>query len=244
MAVWVGLFGLIVGSFLNVVIARLPKGESLVSPRSHCVRCGKALSPVELIPVVSWMVQRGRCRHCGAWISLQYPLVELANAFLWLAVWDQYGASVEAGVYALLMSFLVALSAIDLQTQLLPNKLTLPGMVVGLAGRWLIVGSPLDSVIGSALGLGIITIIVIVSRGGMGLGDAKLMAMLGAFLGWRQSMAALVVGAVLGGIVGVVLLVAKIKGRKDMIPYGPFLAAGAVLVVLAKPFVRILISWV
>lgn len=237
------LLGLVVGSFLNVVIVRLPKGQSVVVPRSHCPHCRTTLGPWELIPVLSWLLQRGRCRTCGAKISWQYPLVEAVNAGLWLAVWLRYGWGIEGFVYSVFVSFLVALSAIDLQTQLLPNRLTFPGMVLGLAGRWLITGHPWDGLLGWAMGLGIITIIIFISRGGMGFGDAKLMGMLGAFLGWRRGLAALMVGAVLGGIIGILLLLTGRKGRKDMIPYGPFLAAGAVIVVLMQECVARYIAW-
>jgi len=237
------LIGLVVGSFLNVVIYRVPRKESIAFPPSHCPECGRQLQLRELVPILSFIVQRGRCRYCHKRISWQYPLVEAANALLWVAALYRFGTGKEAVLYMVFLSFLLALSVIDLRTQLLPNRLTIPGFFVGLVGRWLVVGNPVDGLLGGIGGLAVIVLIALLSRGGMGLGDAKLMGMIGAFLGWRDGLAALAVGAILGGIVGLWLLYTRLKRRHDMIAYGPFLALGGAAVVLLRPWLVQFIAW-
>lgn len=167
----------------------------------------------------------------------------MANTGLWLLVYYRFGLGLEAAIFMIFLSLLLALAVIDLQTQLLPNRLTIPGMCIGLVSRWGITGSPVDGLLGAITGLAIIVFISIISRGGIGLGDAKLMGMIGAFLGCRGGFAALVVGAIIGGIVGILLLTMGLKTRHDMIAYGPFLALGAALVVLFRPWLAQFIAW-
>jgi len=226
----VGLFGLALGSFLNVVIARVPVGRSLVRPGSACPGCSAPLTWYDNIPVLSFMLLRGRCRSCGMRISWRYPIVETITAAVLVVAYAAFGPSVNFLVACVLLPVLVALTAIDLDHQMIPDAITLPGIVVGLVinvvGRRI---SWLDCAIGILLGGGLFLVIILVSRGGMGGGDLKLGAMLGAFLGWQALLVALFVAIVLGGAIGAVLLATGRRGRKDPIPFGPFLAAGGAM---------------
>jgi leader peptidase (prepilin peptidase)/N-methyltransferase len=230
MLVVVGLFGLALGSFLNVVIARVPAGGSLVYPGSACPGCSAPLAWYDNIPLLSFLVLRGRCRACGMRISWRYPIVEALTAAALVTAYAALGPSAEFLVACVMFPALIAMTAIDLQHQMLPDVITLPGIPVGLllnvaTGRT----SWLESIIGIAVGGGVFFVIILVSRGGMGGGDLKLGAMLGAFLGWKALLFALFVAIVLGGAIGAVLLATGRRGRKDPIPFGPFLAAGGAM---------------
>jgi len=230
MLVIVGLFGLALGSFLNVVIARVPAGGSLVHPRSACPGCRAPLAWYDNIPVLSFVVLRGRCRACGMRISWRYPIVEVITAAVLVLAYVAFGPSADFLVACALLPALVAMTAIDLQHQMIPDAITLPGIPVGLLlnlATWRI--SWVDSLIGIVLGGGLFLVIILASRGGMGGGDLKLGAMLGAFLGWKALLFALFVAIVLGGAIGAVLLATGRRGRKDPIPFGPFLAAGGAM---------------
>jgi leader peptidase (prepilin peptidase)/N-methyltransferase len=226
----VGLFGLALGSFLNVVIARLPAGRSLVHPRSACPGCSAPLAWYDNIPVVSFVALRAHCRACGMPISWRYPIVEAVTAAALVVSYAAFGPSAGFLIACVLLPALIAMTAIDLQHQMIPDAITLPGIPVGLVinlatGRL----SWLDSGIGILLGGGLFLVIILASRGGMGGGDMKLGAMLGAFLGWKALLFALFVAIVLGGAIGAVLLATGVRGRKDPIPFGPFLAVGGVM---------------
>lgn len=230
MLVAVALFGLAIGSFLNVVIARVPAGRSLVRPGSACPGCSALLKWYDNIPVLSFLVLRGRCRACGMTISWRYPIVEMVTAVVLVLAYVAIGPSADFAVAVVLLAALIAITGIDLQHQLIPDAITLPGILVGLllnlaTGRI----SWVESVIGILVGGGLFVAIILVSRGGMGGGDLKLGAMLGAFLGWKALLFALFVAIVLGGVVGTVLLVTGLRGRKDPVPFGPFLAAGGAM---------------
>jgi leader peptidase (prepilin peptidase) / N-methyltransferase len=230
MLVAVVLFGLAIGSFLNVVIVRVPEGRSLWHPRSACPGCSAQLAWHDNIPVLSFLWLRGRCRRCGIRISPRYPIVEGVTAAALAAVYLAFGPTGDFMVAAVLLATLVVVTAIDLKHQLIPDVITLPGIVVGLAAN-LAIGhvSWLDSVIGIVMGGGLFLVIILVSRGGMGGGDMKLGAMLGAFLGWKALLFALFAAIVLGGVVAIAVLVSGLRGRKDPIPFGPFLAAGGAM---------------
>lgn len=229
MAGLVLLLGLIVGSFLNVVIARLPAGRSLWRPRSACATCGAQIAWHDNIPLLSYALLRGHCRACGAAISARYPLVEAATCLLFVAAYERFDVGIDFAVAALLLAALVAITAIDLDLQVIPDAITLPGIVAGIpanaASGW---GSWSDSLLGIAVGGGLFLAIILASGGGMGGGDMKLGAMLGAFLGWRLTLVAVFVAVVVGGAVAVAVLATGRKGRKDAIPFGPFLAVGGV----------------
>ena len=246
--VLIGLLGVIIGSFLNVVIHRVPEGQSLVRPGSACPACGAAVRPRDNIPIVSWLLLRGRCRDCSAPISSRYPIVEAVTGVLWalLAWW----ALVTPDALPLLPLVLVltaagvALTVVDLGHHRLPNAivLTLYPVTVGglllagaLGGRWPLVAAG----IGAALWLVVIGIPWLVSGGrGMGFGDVKLAPVLGVTLGW-WALSASVVGLFLafglGAVVGIILMLAGRAGRKTALPFGPFLLAGALVGLLVGP---------
>ena len=183
---WAFCLGLIFGSFFNVVVYRLPRGLSLVKPGSSCPKCGHRLSSLELIPLVSFLWQRGACRACGERISWRYPLVELLSGLGYAYIAWTSSSLTELLVGLVFFSFLLVLAFIDLDHKLLPNVLTLPGVGLGLIFSLLVWTSPfLTSVLGAAVGFGLLFLIVLTSRGGMGMGDAKLMALIGSFLGWK-----------------------------------------------------------
>jgi leader peptidase (prepilin peptidase) / N-methyltransferase len=223
-------FGLVVGSFLNVVIVRLPAGGSLWTPRSTCPGCGVAIAWSDNIPVLSFILLRGRCRTCRMAISWRYPIVELTTAALWLGAYGVLGRSAQFVVAIVLISALIAITAIDLTHQIIPDVITLPGIVVGVVAN-LVTGRVdwRESLIGIAVGGTIFLVIIVASGGGMGGGDMKLAAMLGAFLGWKVTLASLFVAVMLGGALAVTLLVAGRLRRKDPIPFGPFLAIGGMV---------------
>jgi leader peptidase (prepilin peptidase)/N-methyltransferase len=227
------LVGAIIGSFLNVAIVRLPRNESLVVPRSRCRSCGTALHWFDNIPVLSFLALRGRCRECGAPISRRYPIVESATAVLFaLAAWRS-PALADLLVAWLFLSVLVAIAGIDLEHQIIPDRITLPGIAVGFLTSFLGTRvSWLDSLLGILAGGGILFAVIVLSGGGMGGGDMKLGAMMGAFLGYKLALLALFLAVVLGGIVALGLLSTGIRRRKDPIPFGPFLATAAAVATL------------
>jgi leader peptidase (prepilin peptidase)/N-methyltransferase len=238
------LLGLVVGSFANVCVHRLPRGESVVSPPSRCPACGTRIRPRDNLPLVSWLWLRGRCRACRAPISPRYPAVELANGLLWLALAVQRGPALQTLVSMLLVSTLLVLSLIDLEHMLLPNAITLPGIVVGLAASAL-PGSPLGPLEAAAAAAGGYVAFAAVwwvwhrLRGvdALGQGDWKLAALLGAFLGWQKMLLTVFVACVAGAVVGLVVL--RLRGS-DRLPLGTFLGlAGIVTVFFGEP----LLAW-
>ena len=221
-------FGLVIGSFLNVVIARLPERRSLWAPASACPGCGSAIAWRDNVPLLSFVMLRGRCRACAAPISWRYPMVEALTAALFGLAWVAFGSNlVDFVVAAALLAALVAITLIDLRYQIIPDAITLPGVLAGflasLASQRV---SWLESAGGILLGGGLFVAVIVLSRGGMGGGDLKLGAMLGAFLGWKALLVALFVAVVLGGVSAVALLAFGKLARKDAIPFGPFLAVG------------------
>ncbi len=222
--------GLCVGSFLNVVIARVPEGRSIVTPGSACPRCGAGIQWYDNIPLLSYALLRARCRRCGEPISIRYPLVELVTGLLFVLAGWQLGLDADLLPAALLLATLVAITAIDLDRQLIPDVLSLPGIVAGLLLSAL-TGRPgwLDSLLGALVGGAIFFLIIVGSRGGMGGGDMKLGAMLGAFLGWQLVLVAILLSVLVGGVVAIVLLALRRRGRKDAVPFGPFLALGGAI---------------
>ena len=223
----IGIFGLAVGSFLNVCIARLPEGKSLWWPGSACPHCGAAIGWRDNVPVLSYVALRGRCRACGGPIAWRYPLVEVVTAGLFVLTFLRLGWTPDLPIGLALVAALIAITGIDLLHQIIPDVITVPGILLGflansLAGRV----SWLDSVLGILAGGGIFFVIIFVSKGGMGGGDMKLGAMLGAFLGWKVALISLLIAVLSGGGVAAVLLLTRARGRKDPVPFGPFLALG------------------
>lgn len=225
--------GLVIGSFLNVVIARVPEGRSLLG-RSACPHCGTKIGAADNIPLLSFGLLRGRCRSCGLAIAWRYPLVEALTATAFVAAYGQAGAlDVEFVVASALLAGLIAITFIDLEHQIIPDVITLPGIVAGVISALVSARATwTESLLGIGVCGGLLLLVIVASGGGMGGGDVKLGAMLGAFLGWKAGLFALLVAVVLGGIVAAALLVSGRKGRKDPIPFGPFLAAGGAVALL------------
>jgi leader peptidase (prepilin peptidase)/N-methyltransferase len=220
--------GAILGSFANVLIYRMPRNESIVTPRSRCPRCGTPIRATDNVPLLSYLWLRGRCRGCGGPISARYPMVEGLMAVLAAAAWATQPDLVARLAALALVFLLLVVTFIDLDHQLILNRLSYPGIAVGLA--FAAAQGRLGPAALSALGAGgLIAVIVIASRGGMGEGDIKLAAMIGAFLGWPGVAVALFAGFLIGGVVGVALLALRLRGRRDAIPFGPALAAGALV---------------
>ena len=240
------LLGLAVGSFLNVCIDRLPQNKSIVLPPSHCEACQHKLSAKDLIPVFSYLRLRGRCRYCHASIPRRVFLVELATAVIFALLYWHYGLSSELGVMVFYACLFIVVFVIDLEHGLILNKAVYPAMVVALLlallpQSWLtreiwltqIVKPGIASAaLGGAIGFAIFLLIALVSRGGMGWGDVKLAALIGLATGFPLVFAAIIMGAILGGIVAVALLIARRKKRRDPIPFGPFLAVAAMVTLL------------
>lgn len=236
------VFGLVIGSFLNVVIWRVPRGESVVTPGSACPSCGHEIRTYDNIPVLSWLILRGRCRDCGEPISPRYPLVELSTGALFVLMAWNFGLTWELPAYLYFAAVGVALALIDLDTRRLPNAIVLPSYVVaGLLlllpaiadGRW---NDYLAAWLGALALFAFYFLLAFVYPAGMGFGDVKLAGVLGLYLGWL-GWGPLIVGAflgfLLGALVGGGLMVVKRAGRKTAIPFGPFMIAGALIAVIA-----------
>jgi leader peptidase (prepilin peptidase) / N-methyltransferase len=233
-----GLLGLIVGSFLNVCIYRIPRGESLVWPASRCTDCGRALAWFDNVPVVSWLALRGRCRTCHARISVMYPIVELTTAAIFAGGVMVYGPTGLLAVRLAFASALIVLFAIDLQHQILPNVVTLPGIVAGFAASWFLPPGWLSSLIGIAAGGGILLAMAwayfrVRGQEGLGMGDVKMLAMIGAFLGWPLMILTLVLASFAGSLVGMLLLATGRGSMQAALPFGTFLALGALVAAVA-----------
>lgn len=235
------VFGLAVGSFLNVVIWRIPRKESVVAPASHCPGCGKPISPRDNVPVLSWLILRGRCRHCGVRISARYPLVEVGNAVLFAVLGARFAHSWALPAYLLLGAALLAISIIDLEHYLIPNRIIYPvgfasvpllALGAGLDGHWWWFARAL---IGAACAFSALFVIHVASPRGMGFGDVRLSFVLGLYLGYLGAldvMFGLFLGFLYGAVIGMVLMVTRKRNRRQHIPFGPFLATGALTIVL------------
>lgn len=223
------IFGLIIGSFLNVVIYRVPLGQSIAYPPSHCPQCQQQLAWYQLIPVVSYLWQAGKCRQCGAPIALRYVLIELVTGFCFLGLYLYYGLTYQLLHALIFISILIPIVCIDYEHQIIPDSINLTGAILGLIIVPLTSLTYSNALLGVLVGGGVMLLIAVLSRGGMGGGDIKMMAMAGLFLGWPMTLMALFLSFVLGGIGSLVLLLTGIKKRKDAIPFGPFLAVGGFL---------------
>jgi leader peptidase (prepilin peptidase) / N-methyltransferase len=232
------LAGLTIGSFLNVCIYRLPKRESIVWPASHCTACNRPLAWFENIPVLSWLALRGRCRTCGARISAVYPLVELTTGVVFAGAAIIYGLSPLLFVRLAFACALIVLFVIDLQHRILPNVITLPGIAAGFVASVFLPPGWLSSLIGIIVGGGILFAIAEAYyrlRGieGLGMGDVKMLAMIGAVLGWPLMLLTLVLASFAGSVVGVGLMASGRGGMQAALPFGTFLALGALVAAVA-----------
>lgn len=252
------LFGLVIGSFLNVCILRIPADKSIVLPASSCPKCGKAIAPYDNIPVLSWLILGGKCRNCKTKISAMYPAVELLTGLLFLACYFAFGLTVDAAKWAVFAALLVVLTITDLRERILPDEVNFFGLGAGLlfsfftkpldgtalwiANHWFDFPPPrpalsfADAVLGAVAGSGFLWVVAegyfrLRGREGMGLGDVKMMAAVGAFLGPQRTLLTVLAGSLLGSVIGILLIAISKKGRDYELPFGTFLGAGALLVV-------------
>ena len=232
------VFGAIIGSFLNVCIYRMPRNLSIIMPSSRCTSCNNPIRPFDNIPILSYILLRGKCRYCKKYISLRYPLVEALNAFLYVIVLWRFGLGWNSVLYCILMSSLVVITFIDLDFQIIPDRITLVGIPVGLIAGSFLLPDPFlraaqlgyrTSLSGFLVGGGLFYLIAVLSRGGMGGGDIQMMAMVGALMGWKSVLLTMFLGSLAGSVVGLFLMIFKGKGRKSKIPFGPFLALGTII---------------
>lgn len=225
------ILGLLIGSFLNVCIYRIPRGESISYPPSHCTSCGERIKPSDLFPVFSYLFLRGKCRSCGERISIKYPLIELLVGLLFLTLYVVYGISFELLKYMILISFIVVIGIIDMETTDVYFKTTLSGSLAGII--MLIIGCYLgigffEYIYGALLGGGVISLIALLT-GGMGWGDAEICFLCGLFLGFRLTVLMLFLSFIIGGITGLILILLKKKSHKDYIPFGPFISLASLI---------------
>lgn len=245
LALFAGLFGLALGSYLNVVIYRVPRGLSTLRPRSRCPGCERPIGAGDNVPVLSFLLLRGKCRHCGTRISWQYPAVELVTALLFVACFLRFGLSWASPVAMLFCCLMLALAAIDLEHMILPDRITLPFTAVGVllqplvgwAGTFFFPppwGWMAGGLWGAALGAGILLGVwigwyLLRREEGMGLGDVKMLALIGAFLGWKGLLVSLFLASLSGAVVGLALLPRRETGMKTQLPFGVFLSLGALI---------------
>jgi leader peptidase (prepilin peptidase)/N-methyltransferase len=233
-------FGALIGSFLNVCIYRLPLEKSIVWPASACPHCGRELFWYENIPVVSFVALRGRCRTCGEPISVRYPLIEALTAAMFALAWWYYGPGLLLLSRLVFGCALLVLFAIDLEHHLLPNAITLPGIIVGFAFSIFTEPGWLASIIGIVVGGGVLFLVAEVyyrvrREEGLGMGDVKMLAMVGAFVGWQLTLLTLMLASFSGTIIGVALIISKRGGMKYALPFGTFLALGAAAAATVGP---------
>lgn len=235
-----GIFGAVIGSFLNVCIYRIPRNISLVVPSSRCPACDVAIKAWDNIPIVSYVLLGRKCRNCKEKISLRYPLVEALNALFYGLVLWRYGLGWNFVIFCMICSALIVITFIDIDFQIIPDRITLVGIPVGLIAGSFILPDPFmrmsdlgyrAAVGGFFVGGGLFYLIAVLSRGGMGGGDIKMMAMVGAFMGWKSVLLTTFLGSLTGSFLGLFLMLFRGKGRKAKIPFGPFLAFGAVVTI-------------
>lgn len=235
MEILILIIGLCIGSFLNVCIYRIPREESIAFPPSHCTSCGYELKAVDLIPVISYLFLKRKCRKCGEKISINYPLVELLNGVLYLLIFLRFGLSLSFVFYSLLTSLLIVISYIDLDSKYIYSSTTILGVV--LAAIYIVVGlytkdiSISNNVLGGAIGYGIIYLIVVITKG-MGQGDAEVAGVCGLFIGIKGILVCLFIAVVLGGLVAAIILIFKLKEKKSEITFSPYISIGSIVYIL------------
>lgn len=232
--------GTIIGSFLNVCIYRIPKKESINYPGSHCMSCGHNLKPLDLMPVLSYIGLKGRCRYCHSKVSIQYPLIEIINGILYMLIYHYFGIGITSVAYGILFSTLLTIALIDYETMRIPNPLIIFGIAVGviylmvqalyMKDMMIIVWGIMGLFVGgSIIGMIMIFSLLVFKKEGMGMGDLKLLAMIGLFAGSKNAFFTIFIAIIIGGFYAVILLIRK---KQDMFPFGPFLSTGAVLAIL------------
>lgn len=229
-AVLIFIYGLVLGSFYNVVGLRVPKGESIVRPPSHCTICNRNLTAKDLVPVFSYVFLKGKCRGCGTKIHWIYPVIELSTGVLFTFAYLQLGLTWEFIISLLFISLLIIITVSDIAYMLIPDKILLFFLIPLVIGRII---SPLDpwwdSMVGAIVGFGILLLVAMVSKGGMGGGDIKLFFVIGVVLGTVSSLVTLFLASVIGTVVGIITLKISKQGRKTPIPFGPSIAIAAII---------------
>ena len=232
MTILISLYGLLIGSFLNVCIYRIPREESIVFPSSHCPNCGTKLLWHDLVPVFSYLVLRGNCRYCGEKISPQYPIVELLNSLIYTLTYWKFGLSFSFLYYAVIFSILIVIAFIDLNEMIIPDILIILILTVTVLYRLLLFllysksFDLLNSIGGLVLSSFLFILIILISKGGMGGGDVTLIGSLGFILGIKKILLTIFSAFIFGAIISIILLVTKIREKKDPIPFGPFIILG------------------
>ena len=246
--IFIFIFGLILGSFVNVLIYRVPEGKSIITPPSTCPACGTGLKPLDLIPVISWLFLKGKCRYCKISISPRYLLAELLTAAVVTGLFARFGASFAFFAFTYLIILLTAVFFIDIDHRIIPDELVLAGLVGGLAvfvyniflpgqmifgdGKW---WNPLAGILsgsGLLMLVAIVGMLIYKTDDAMGMGDVKLLAPIGMFLGWQLCLEALFLSILLAGVSSFILIVLRLKKKKDTIPFGPFIVIGTYLTII------------
>jgi leader peptidase (prepilin peptidase)/N-methyltransferase len=244
--IFVFIFGLCIGSFLNVCIYRLPESKSIVQPRSMCPHCGALIHFYDNIPILSYIALKGKCRHCSASIALRYPLVELISGAFALVVFLKYGIQLDALIYYAFIATLLVITFIDIDHRIIPDVITLPGIPIFLAASFALRQiSFVDSILGIFVGGGSLFLVawlyqLITKKEGMGGGDIKLLAMIGAVIGWKGVLFTIFVASAVGTLSGLLIMLKSRKTMKLAVPFGPFLAIGGIAYILFGPQ---LITW-
>ncbi len=226
--------GLIIGSFLNVCIYRIPRDESIIVPGSRCPKCGAKINPWDNIPILSYVVLKGKCRNCKARISPRYPLIEAITALLALGLLYRFGATLDFAIYFIWVCALVVVTFIDIDHQIIPDRISISGILIGLVVIYWLPVSYKEALIGLVLGGGILMGVVygyffITGKQGMGGGDVKLLAMIGVFIGWKGVLFTILISSAIGSVVGLTWIVLTHKDTRSPIPFGPFLSLGAII---------------
>lgn len=239
--IYLFILGSVLGSFYNVVGLRVPQNQSIVRPRSHCTNCSRTLTSIDLVPVFSYIFLRGKCRTCGSKVSAIYPLIELSTGLLFMLAFNQFGFTLETLVAFTFISLLIIIIVSDIAYMLIPDKVLLVFAPILMLERLFIPLDPWwDMLIGAAFGFGLLFVIALVSKGGMGGGDIKLFFVIGLVLGFKLTLVAFMLSCFLGAFFGIIgMLIGKFK-KKQVIPFGPFIAIGTIL---AYFFGNDIINW-
>ena len=242
------ILGLLFGSFINVCIFRIPEGKSIIIPLSACTKCGNGLKPLDLIPVFSFIFLKGRCRYCNAQISARYPLVELLTAAVFLILYAKFEFTIAFFAFAFLMVILITVAFIDIDHKIIPNGLVITGLAGGIALFAYNIYYPVTNVfgdekwftpiLGMLSGSGILFLVAVIgliiyrTDNAMGMGDVKLSAPIGLFLGWKLCLIALFLSIMIAGIISLLLMIMRVKKRRDTIPFGPFIVLGTFITII------------
>lgn len=239
--IWVFIFGLCIGSFLNVCIYRLPQSKSIVHPRSMCPQCGTLIRFYDNLPILSYLLLRGKCRHCKAPISFRYPVVEMLSGLFAVSIFLKYGTSLEAAIYYTFIATLLVITFIDIDHQIIPDMITLPGIPICFAASFALPQiTYIESLLGILIGGGSLFAVawlyhLLTKKEGMGGGDIKLLGMMGAIIGWKGVLFTIFVASAIGTVSGMLIMLKTRKSMKLAVPFGPFLAIGSIAYIFFGP---------